>query len=137
MIEAKSGNIDNNYFKDIIQKNEDSDYVAGCPHGDMIKVDNITGWILDFFAYKKTFGEKVERFSTRSLKVKDFVNIPSQMLIVPFTVIEHSTGKTYEMKYNVGFIGCDQNEKNEVIPVQGWIVSPDSINTFIQFVSLK
>ena len=49
-----------------------------------------------------------------------------QMLIVPFTIIEHITGKSYEMKYNVGFIGCDQNEKNEVIPVQGWIVSPAS-----------
>ena len=29
-----------------------------------------------------------------------------QMLIVPFTVLEHKTGKKYEMKYNVGFIGC-------------------------------
>ena len=31
MIEAKKGNIDNNYFKDIIQNNEASDWVAGCP----------------------------------------------------------------------------------------------------------
>ena len=46
------------------------------------------------------------------------------MLIVPFTIIKEITGKSYEMKYNVGFIGCDQNEKNEVIPVQGWIISP-------------
>ena len=30
------------------------------------------------------------------------------------------------MKYQVGFIGCDQNEKKEVSPVQGWIVSPSS-----------
>ena len=28
------------------------------------------------------------------------------------------------MKYLVGFIGCDQNERGEVYPVQGWIVSP-------------
>ena len=27
------------------------------------------------------------------------------------------------MKYKVGFIGCDQNKKSEVYPVQGWIVS--------------
>ena len=27
------------------------------------------------------------------------------------------------MKYKVGFIGCDQNDKDEVYPVQGWIVS--------------
>ena len=127
MIEAKKGNIDNNYFKDIIQKNEASDWVAGCPCAREIKVDNITGWILDFFAYQKTYGGKPERFSTRSLKVKDFANMAGQMLIVPFTVNETITGKQYNMKYNVGFIGCDQNEKNEVIPVQGWIVSPSSI----------
>ena len=126
MIEAKNGNIDNNYFKDIIQKNEVTDYVSDCPRPREVKVDNITGWILDFFAYKKTFGGKVERFSTRSLKVEDFEDMAGQMLIVPFTIIEHITGKSYEMKYNVGFIGCDQNEKNEVIPVQGWIVSPSS-----------
>ena len=29
----------------------------------------------------------------------------------------------YSMEYKVGFIGCDINEKNEVYPVQGWIVS--------------
>ena len=28
------------------------------------------------------------------------------------------------MKYKVGFIGCDQNAKKEVFPVQGWLVSP-------------
>ena len=126
MIEAKNGNIDNNYFKDIIQKNEATDYVADCPHPRAVKVDNITGWILDFFAYKKTFNEKFEVFNTRSLKVTDFENMAGQMLIVPFTIIEQITGKSYEMKYDVGFIGCDQNEKNEVIPVQGWIVSPSS-----------
>ena len=126
MIEAKNGNIDNNYFKDIIQKNEATDYIPDCPRPSEIKVDNITGWILDFFAYKKTFRGKVERLSTRPLKVKDFENMASQMLIVPFTIIEEITGKSYEMKYNVGFIGCDQNEKNEVSPVQGWIVSPSS-----------
>ena len=30
------------------------------------------------------------------------------------------------MKYDVGFVGCEQNDKKEVYPVQGWIVSPSS-----------
>jgi len=30
------------------------------------------------------------------------------------------------MKYKVGFVGCDQNEKHEVAPVQGWFVSPST-----------
>ena len=43
MIEAKNGNIDNNYFKVIIQKNEATDYIPDCPRPSEIKVDNITG----------------------------------------------------------------------------------------------
>ena len=30
------------------------------------------------------------------------------------------------MKYKVGFIGCNQNQKKEVYPVTGWIVSPNN-----------
>ena len=30
------------------------------------------------------------------------------------------------MKYKVGFVGCDQNENNQVFPIQGWIVSPST-----------
>ena len=48
------------------------------------------------------------------------------MLIVPFTIEDEDNGKTYLMKYKVGFVGCDQNEKNEVFPVQGWLVSPST-----------
>ena len=57
--------------------------------------------------------------------MEDFKNLASQMLIVPFKIIEELNGnKEYLMKYKVGFAGCDKNEKNEVFPVQGWIVSP-------------
>ena len=44
------------------------------------------------------------------------------MLFVPF-VIDRVQNKAYEIKYQVGFIGCDQNDKNLVTPVQGWFVS--------------
>ena len=47
------------------------------------------------------------------------------MLDVPFTIID-VYGKEYLMKYRVGLIGCDKNEKNEVFPVTGWIVSPST-----------
>ena len=30
------------------------------------------------------------------------------------------------MKYKVGFVGCDQNENNEIVPIKGWIVSPST-----------
>ena len=49
------------------------------------------------------------------------------MLIVPFKVIYEditiNKKEEFDMRYKVGFIGCAQNEKSEVYPVQGWIVS--------------
>ena len=57
--------------------------------------------------------------------MEDFEKFPSQMLTVPFKIIDINK-KEYLMKYKVGFIGCDQNEKKEVYPVTGWIVSPST-----------
>ena len=65
---------------------------------------------------------KIMPFTGESLKVEDFKDLANQMLIVPFKIIDVDD-KEFLMKYKVGFIGCDQNSKNEVIPVQGWIVS--------------
>jgi len=56
------------------------------------------------------------------MDIKKFGKLASQMLIVPFKVI-YDSGLEYDMIYKVGFIGCDQNEKNEVYSIQGWIVS--------------
>ena len=64
-----------------------------------------------------------KRLSDKSLEVSKLSHLASQIITVPFTIIEEITGKKYNMKYKVGFFGCDQNEKNEVFPVQGWIVS--------------
>ena len=130
MIDAKEGKIDVNYFKDIIQEKEVTE-IRSKPSGGKygVKVDHICGWFLHFFAYlnKKNFKKKLKPFTDNSLKVEDFKNLASQMLIVPFKIIEVlNDNKEYLMKYKVGFIGCDQNELNEVYPVQGWIVSPSS-----------
>ena len=118
MIEAKKGKIDIDYFKNIIKKNTITGIVNTCIQlkGN---IDIIDGWILDFFAYDKN----LEKFTAQSLKVGDFDDLAEQMLIAPFTIYEELTKKTYNMKYTVGFIGCDQNDKMEVFPVQGYIVS--------------
>ena len=67
---------------------------------------------------------RITKFEEDSIKVKKFKELANQMLIVPFVIEDRVHNKTYEMKYQVGFIGCDQNEKNEVTPVQRWLVSP-------------
>ena len=128
MVEAKNGNIDVNYFKNMVQNQKENEWVSGLSGrgGYNIKVDIIKGWILDFFAYYSEVKGKndVERFKEKSIKVKDFDKLAQQMLNVPFSIV---TGKeSYKMQYRVGFIGCDQNKRKEVFPVTGWIVCPEA-----------
>ena len=129
MIEAKKGNIDIGYFQNIIQEKEElTKHIVGC--GTVIGKENfISGWILNFFShfilnlpsfYDKTY----VRFTENSIGINRIKDLAGQMLNVPFKLIDYSTRKEYDMEYKVGFIGCDQNEKDEVYPVQGWIVSP-------------
>ena len=131
MVEAKEGKIDVKYFQNIIQKKEFTEYRSnGCVMGSQeVKVDKLYGWILEFFAYyneEDDYSGKKKRFNGYSIKVEDFNKLANQKLIVPFTIEETMTNKKYLMKYEVGFIGCDQNNEKEVYPVQGWIVSPST-----------
>ena len=117
MIESKSGNIDIDYFKNIIQEHPK----CVCGHDD-----EISGWILDFFAYYNNEVNdeiKIEKFFEHRISIYELNNFPNQMLIIPFKIIDEGAMKAYDMKYHVGFIGCDQNEKKEISLVQGWIVS--------------
>ena len=89
-----------------------------------IKYDYISGWFLNFFAYLNTDGEPYP-FKADKILVKDFKKFASQMLIVPFVIVD-AKKKKYDMKYKVGFVGCEQNERHQVYPVQGWFVSPST-----------
>ena len=129
MVEAKEGKIDTNYFKDIIQKKEVTETKWG-PSGMRkyeVKYDYISGWFLNFFAYSnRSIDGRYIKFEKEMLKVEDFKTLANQMLIVPFTIEDEVHKIKYEMKYKVGFVGCDQNENNQVFPIQGWIVSPST-----------
>ena len=130
MAEAKEGKVDVEYFKNMVQNSKVTELQYGPSGMDQyeVQVDYLCGWILDFFAY---YGEsrrngKIIPFNEKKIKVKNFEKLAPQMLIVPFTVKDLVHNKTYLMKYKVGFAGCEQNEKKEVIPVQGWLVSPST-----------
>ena len=130
MIEAKEGKIDVDYFKNIIQKKEVTEQrygPSGMSHQE-VQVNYISGWILDFFAYynEKDYNGNAKTFNEKKIEVKNFKKLANQMLIVPFKIIDEIHKKEYLMKYKVGFAGCDQNEKKEVFPIQGWIVSPST-----------
>ena len=92
MIEAKMGKVDNDYFRNIIIRNEVKGTIKrGCLRPKDAMVSEITGWILDFFAYE---GEdnNFKRFNDKSLRVKGFNRLANQMLSIPFTIIEEMTG---------------------------------------------
>ena len=119
MIEAKKGKVDYGFFRNIIKNETGTKFKrTGCsPNSIKVKVDYIEGWILDFFAYD----QEGYRISGGYLKPNDIEKLTSQLLIVPFKVCYKNF--IANLKYSVGFFGCDQNEKNEVIPVIGWTVS--------------
>ena len=128
MIDAKMGKVDNDYFRGIIIRNEVKGKISrGCLSSIDALVSEITGWILDFFAYEGE-DDDFKRFDDKTLRVQELNRLANQMLTVQFTIKEIMTGKTYKMNYNVGFIGCEQNEKKEVSPVQAWLVSKYSLN---------
>jgi hypothetical protein len=115
MVEAKEGNIDIEHFKNIIHERTYAHVYTTSIY--------LSGWILQFFAYQKE-GNKIIPFKDHEIEIEFLDKLANQMLIVPFTIIDENTKVKYPMKYKVGFIGCDINEKNEVYPIQGWIVSP-------------
>ena len=123
MAKAKEGKVDAGYFKNMVHKREETEKVWG-PSGiyeGEFKFDYISGWILNFFAYLRN--GSVASFENNKVRVDKFKNFANQMLVVPF-ILTDTSGEEYSLKYNVGFFGCEQNEKNEVSPVQGWFVSP-------------
>jgi len=127
MIEAKEGKIDVDYFKNMVQNKEETEYEdeGSGMGGHYYHVDHLSGWFLNFFAYYGDGEGSYFPFKEKSLKVENFDRFPSQMLTVPFKIIDVNQ-KEYQMKYKVGFVGCDQNQKKEVYPVTGWIVSPST-----------
>ena len=128
MAEAKEGKIDKEYFINMIQKKEVTETKYG-PSGlskNEVQVDYLCGWFLNFFGYISNYTGNYMIFDGESIKIENFKKLANQMLIVPFKIKDLVHNKEYEMKYKVGFIGCGQNTKKEVYPVQGWLVSPST-----------
>ena len=115
MVEAKEGKVDVDYFKNMIQSKEETEYKSGLSGrgGYSYKVDHLSGWIINFFAYISDGRRNYYPFKDDHLSVRDFKKLPNQRLTVPFKMKDNS-GKEHLMKYKVGFIGCNINDKNEV-----------------------
>ena len=73
----------------MIQNKEETEYKSGLSGmgGNSNKVDHLSGWFLNFFAYIGDGDGDYKQYKIKSLKVEDFEKFPSQMLIVPFKII--------------------------------------------------
>ena len=128
MLEAKEGKIDVDFFKSIVQKKQitENRYAPSGEEPEDMKVKYISGWILKFFGYLNEIDDetrKLKIFNEEKIEIDDFRKLSYQMIKVPIKIIDEVNEKEYDAKYEVGFIGCDKNEKNEVFPVEGWIFS--------------
>ena len=125
MVEAKEGNIDIDFFKNIILKEEAiEDRYEHCIHLKY-KINYINGWIVKFFGYIK-IDDKLNKISGNKIDVEKINNLPSQILNVPFTIKNEEDKSEKKMKFEAGIFGCEQNDKKEVSLGIGWLASPSS-----------
>ena len=126
MAQAKEGNIDVNFFKNIILNEEGvAKRREGCSlFSSKYKTVFINGWILKFFGYIKR-GDYLYPFTDDKIEGEKINNFPSQIFNVPF-IIEKEDKTKINVKFEAGFFGCEQNDKKEVNPVLGWMVSPNN-----------
>ena len=123
MVEAKEGNIDINFFKNIILKEEaiENRFKDCCYY--KYKINYINGWIVKFFGYIK-IDERLYKISGDKIDGEAINNLPSQILNVPFTIKNEEDQSEIKMKFEAGIFGCEQNDKKEVSLGIGWLVSP-------------
>ena len=129
MVDAKEGKVDIGFFKRVVQKKEITESrnaTSGDDEPEDMKIKYISGWILKFFGYFCEIDQKtgkLKKFNQETIEIDNFKKLSYQMIRVPIKIIDQVNKKEFNGKYEVGFIGCDKNEKNEVFPVKGWIFS--------------
>ena len=129
MVDAKEGKVDIGFFKRVVQKKEITESrnaTSGDDEPEDMKIKYISGWILKFFGYFCEIDQKtgkLKKFNQETIEIDNFKKLSYQMRRVPIKIIDQVNKKEFNGKYEVGFIGCDKNEKNEVFPVKGWIFS--------------
>ena len=100
MVDAKEGKIDIEFFKNMILKKEVlEDRNDSCRPPKLFKVDYINGWILKFFGYLKDEKDKLVQFSSDEIDRETINILPSQILNIPFKIINPSNNKEKKMKF--------------------------------------
>ena len=127
IIETKKGKIDIDFWKNMI-KNKETIEPRGS--GALTKVENIDGWLLNFYPYYKVDDvfkkcEKLVRKTdfNKPLDVKNLKNIPEEMVEVPLIMHHKITGKNTELTIKTGFLGMIQEKNGLAKPEIGWFIT--------------
>ena len=127
IIETKKGKIDVNFWKNMIVNKET---IEPRGSGELTKVNNIDGWLLNFYPYYKydDFFNKCEKLVKREdfnkpLDVKRLKYLPEEFIEVPLTMVHKITLKVTELCVKTGILGMIQDKNGLIKPEIGWFIS--------------
>ena len=127
IIGTKKGKIDIDFWKNMIINKETMEPRGS---GDLTKVNNIDGWLLNFYPYYKfddysKFCEKLERRKdfNKPIDVLHLNYLPEEFIEVPLTMVNKLTSKETELSVKTGFLGMIQEKNGLIKPEIGWFIS--------------
>ena len=125
MIETKKGNIDINFWKNMIVNKET---IEPRGSGELTKVKQIDGWLLNFYPFYKVDGFNCEELERRMdfnkpLDVEEINDLPEEMLEVPLTMVHKIYLTKTELTVKTGFLGMTQDEKGVIKAEIGWFIT--------------
>lgn len=134
ILETKRGNIDTQFWKDLLKNNE-SEGIWGS--GETIKITKINGWLLKFYPFIKERrrtgkrgeygGSQVSIVYTRrdlnsEIDIRYLRELPDELINAPLTMVNVLTGQRDELSCMTGFIGIKQDKDYLVTPEIGCFV---------------
>ena len=127
IVETKKGKIDIDFWKNMII-NEEAMEPRGS--GELTKVNNIDGWLLNFYPYYKIDDsfERCEKLKRRKdfnkpIDVEHLKYLPEEFIGVPLTMLHKITLKETELSVKTGFLGMIQEKNGLIKPEIGWFIS--------------
>ena len=98
--------------------------------GELTKVNNINGWLLNFYPYYKIDDsfERCEKLKRRKdfnkpIDVEHLKYLPEEFIEVPLTMLHKITLKETELSVKTGFLGMIQEKNGLIKPEIGWFIS--------------
>ena len=127
IIETKKGNIDTDFWKNMIVNKET---IEPRGSGELTKVNNIDGWLLNFYPYFKLDDafEKCEKLVKRTdfnkpLDVNRLNYLPEELIEVPMILLHKLTGQQTELYVKTGILGMIQDKNGLIKPEIGCFIS--------------